>query len=166
MHQEYLEANPILCNRELSGIHKVVSFGGWGYSTSPETFHIFREGVNEDNRQAFADNMVQFLKDHNIDGLDFDWEYPGEPDIDDIPKGSPEDGGNYLEFLKLVREQLPEGKTLSVALPASYWYLKLFPVEDMGPVLDYVIYMAYDLHGQWGKLDMFPIFLLREATNT
>lgn len=34
-------------------------------------------------------------------------------------------------------------------MPASYWYLKGFPVETMANNLDYVVYMTYDLHGQW-----------------
>jgi spore germination protein YaaH len=63
---------------------------------------------------------------------------------------SPEDGANYVKFLKMVRDQLPEGKTLSVAMPASYWYLRGFhPITEFEKVLDYVIYMTYDLHGQW-----------------
>lgn len=39
--------------------------------------------------------------------------------------------------------------TLSIAAPASYWYLKAFPIARMAQVLDYIVYMTYDLHGQW-----------------
>ena len=38
---------------------------------------------------------------------------------------------------------------MSIAAPASYWYLKGFPIKDIGGVIDYIIYMTYDLHGQW-----------------
>lgn len=69
-----------------------------------------------------------------------------------IPAGSTVEGTNYLEFLKLVRAKLPTGKTLSIALPASFWYLKPFPVEKMAATVDYLFYMTYDLHGQWGEL--------------
>jgi chitinase len=61
----------------------------------------------------------------------------------------PEDAQNYLEFLRLVRKKLPSGKTLSIAAPASFWYLKAFPIDEIGDVIDYIIYMTYDLHGQW-----------------
>lgn len=44
---------------------------------------------------------------------------------------------------------MPEGKTISIAAPASYWYLKQFPISKMADVLDYIVYMTYDLHGQW-----------------
>lgn len=38
---------------------------------------------------------------------------------------------------------------MGLAAPASYWYLKGFPIAEMSKVLDYIIYMTYDLHGQW-----------------
>jgi GH18 family chitinase len=66
-----------------------------------------------------------------------------------IPPGSPSDGPNYLAFLQLLRQRLPSGKSISIAAPASYWYLKGFPIGDMSKVIDYIIYMTYDLHGQW-----------------
>lgn len=52
-------------------------------------------------------------------------------------------------MLKVVRDKLPEGKTLSIAAPASYWYLKAFPIDEIGSVVDYIVYMTYDLHGMW-----------------
>ncbi|KAI0975409.1 glycoside hydrolase superfamily [Xylaria arbuscula] len=39
--------------------------------------------------------------------------------------------------------------TFSFTAPASFWYLQHFPVKAMSEVADYVIFMAYDLHGQW-----------------
>lgn len=55
----------------------------------------------------------------------------------------------YLDFLKLLRSQLPSQYTMSIAIPASYYYLKAFPAKEMSQVLDYFIFMTYDLHGQW-----------------
>jgi GH18 family chitinase len=54
-----------------------------------------------------------------------------------------------LEFLRLVREALPAHLTVGIAAPASYWYLRGFPIAEMSEVVDYIIYMTYDLHGQW-----------------
>ncbi len=51
--------------------------------------------------------------------------------------------------MKLLRAALPSSKSLSIAAPASYWYLKGFPIKDIGAVVDYIVYMTYDLHGQW-----------------
>jgi GH18 family chitinase len=71
------------------------------------------------------------------------------PDIPGIPAGDAGDGGRYLSFLKRVRQLLPSEKTLSIAAPASYWYLKGFPIKEISDVVDYIVYMTYDLHGQW-----------------
>ena len=87
--------------------------------------------------------MVSFINDNNLDGVDFDWEYPGATDIKGSVPGNPSDGPNYLAFLQMVRNRLPTGKTLSIALPASYWYLRNFPVGKMAKVVDYFIYMTY-----------------------
>ncbi|KAL4739555.1 glycoside hydrolase superfamily [Aspergillus similis] len=131
---------------KLEGIQRIMSFGGWGFSTDPYTHQIFRNGVLDGNRQILAGNVVDFIVENDLDGVDFDWEYPGAQDLPDINPDSPESGKNYAEFLKLVREQLPDDKSMSMALPASYWYLKGFdPVTQQ----DYYVYMTYDLHGQW-----------------
>lgn len=132
-----------------TGFKRILSFGGWSFSTDQDSFPIFREGVTAAERQTFANNVVAVLNQYNLDGVDFDWEYPGAPDIPGIPPGSPTDGPNYLAFLQTLRSIMPSGKTISMAAPASYWYLKGFPIAAMAPVLDYIIYMTYDLHGQW-----------------
>ncbi|KKA17641.1 hypothetical protein T310_8420, partial [Rasamsonia emersonii CBS 393.64] len=133
----------------LKGIKRILSFGGWSFSTSADSYPIFRNGVTEAQRSQFAKNVAKFIVDNNLDGVDFDWEYPGATDIPGIPPGSPSDGPNYLAFLKEVRAALPSGKSVSIAAPASYWYLKGFPIKEISDVVDYIIYMTYDLHGQW-----------------
>ncbi|KAJ9244152.1 CAZyme family GH18 [Paecilomyces variotii] len=128
---------------------KVLSFGGWSFSTALDSYAIFRKGVTDEQRSLFASNVAKFADDNDLDGLDFDWEYPGSPDIPGIPAGDPGDGARYLQFLKEVRDKLSSDKTLSIAAPASYWYLKGFPIANISSVVDYIVYMTYDLHGQW-----------------
>lgn len=72
-------------------------------------------------------------------------------DIPDIEPGGVMEGSNYLAFLSLVKTLLPPDKTLSIAAPASFWYLKAFPINVMAPFLDYIVYMTYDLHGTCPK---------------
>jgi hypothetical protein len=69
------------------------------------------------------------------------------PDIPNIPPASTADGLNYLIFLITLRVLLP-GKSISIAAPASYWYLKGFRIAEISKVVDYIVYMTYDLHGQ------------------
>lgn len=134
---------------KMSGVKRILSFGGWSFSTDQDTYPIFRQSVTPANAQTFANNVINFLKQNNLDGIDFDWEYPGAPDIPGIPAGGLAEGKNYLAFLKMMRSGLPSGKSLSVAAPASYWYLRGFPIKDIAATVDYIIYMTYDLHGQW-----------------
>lgn len=100
---------------------KVLAFGGWSFSTDADSFPIFRSAVTTANRKTFATNVAQFAKDNGLDGVDFDWEYPGAPDIPGIPPGDKGDGDRYLEFLQLLKTAMPTGKTVSIAAPASYW---------------------------------------------
>jgi chitinase len=46
-----------------------------------------------------------------------------------------------VEFVKAVKAKMPSGKTVSIAAPASYWYLKQFLIEEIAQVVDYIIYM-------------------------
>ncbi|KAJ9421240.1 hypothetical protein FOXG_17685 [Fusarium oxysporum f. sp. lycopersici 4287] len=129
---------------------RIVSLGGWADSTEPGKYNIIREAIIT-NREKFATNLAQFAKDEGIDGVDIDWEYPGAPDIEVGGKviGQKTDGLNYLRFLTVLKDKMPAGKTVSIAAPASYWYLKAFPIDKIAEVIDYIVYMTYDLHGQW-----------------
>lgn len=129
---------------------KVVSFGGWADSTDAATFQVYRDAMKAANRETFANNVMTFLKKYNIDGVDFDWEYPGATTTAGASSDSSSDADNYLQFLTLMRKKIgTSGKTMSVALPAAYWYLQPFAVDKMAPLVDYLVYMTYDLHGQW-----------------
>ncbi|KAF7556019.1 hypothetical protein G7Z17_g1692 [Cylindrodendrum hubeiense] len=132
----------------IKGPKKILSFGGWDFSTLPATYKIFREGVTSANRRKMASNIADFIRENDLDGVDIDWEYPGAPDIPGIPAASKDDGKNYLAFLTILKELLP-GKSVSIAAPSSYWYLKQYPIKDIAKIVDYIVYMTYDLHGQW-----------------
>ncbi|KAI0419879.1 class V chitinase Chi100 [Xylaria grammica] len=136
--------------RGMTGIKKIVSIGGWSFSTDLDTYTIFRDAVSsESNRQTLVKNIVNFLEDYNLDGVDWDWEYPSEPDIPGIPAGSSSEGSGYFFLLDELKDKMPSGKTVSVTAPASYWYLQYFPIQALSAVVDYIVYMTYDLHGQW-----------------
>lgn len=98
-------------------------------------------------RSGNVHQIADFVSSNNLDGIDIDWEYPSKPDNPGM--GQKEDGALYLSFLQRLREALPRDKSLSIAIPASFWYLKAFPIEKMAQVVDYFVFMTYDLHGQW-----------------
>ncbi len=45
--------------KALTGVKRIMSFGGWSFSTESDTFPIFREGVTPAQRQTFADNVIK-----------------------------------------------------------------------------------------------------------
>ncbi|QYS97943.1 Chitinase [Trichoderma simmonsii] len=133
----------------LKDVKKIVSFGGWGFSTGVASYEVLRKAMSPESRDRFVSNIVSFVKEASVDGIDLDWEYPGAPDIPGIPAGLPSDTRNYLDTLRALRKALPAKYSVSIAVPASYWYLRPFPIQEMSQVVDYIVYMAYDLHGQW-----------------
>ncbi|KAJ2467447.1 hypothetical protein GGI02_004032, partial [Coemansia sp. RSA 2322] len=114
--------------KKLTGPKKIVSFGGWGISTDVGTYQHLRNAMLPGNVDTVVTNLVNWMNANQLDGLDIDWEYPGAPDIKGIPAGLPSDAPNYLTFLKKLKAKMPAGKSLSIAAPASYWYLKGFPI--------------------------------------
>jgi spore germination protein YaaH len=76
--------------------------------------------------------------------------------IPEIPSDDPVNGLNYYRLLSSLKSSVGSSKTVSFAAPASYWYLKSFPIKDMANALDYIIYMTYDLHGQWVMVTSGP----------
>lgn len=57
-----------------TGFKKIVTFGGWAFSTENFTYNVFRDGVTTADRQKFAQNVARFVIDNKLDGVDFDWE--------------------------------------------------------------------------------------------
>ncbi|KAI5301332.1 hypothetical protein KEM55_003850, partial [Ascosphaera atra] len=134
--------------KQLIGVKRILTFGGWEFSTSPSTYNIFREGVKPANAHVMATNIADFIKQHDLDGVDIDWEYPGAPDIPGIPASDKDEGNNFKNFLILLKDLLKD-KSVAIAAPSSFWYLKNIPIEEIGSVVDYVVLMTYDFHGQW-----------------
>lgn len=62
--------------KKLADVKRIVSFGGWAYSTEAATYNIIRQAII-DHPETFAANLAQFVEDEGIDGVDIDWEYPG-----------------------------------------------------------------------------------------
>ncbi|KAF3802950.1 Killer toxin subunits alpha/beta [Colletotrichum gloeosporioides] len=126
-------------------LKRILSFRGWAYSTEPATYNIIRRRLLRPILPSSA-RMRALM-------------YPGAPDImvDGKAIGQTGDGVAYLRFLTSLKQKLGTDKSVSIAAPASHWYLKAFPIDRISAVIDYNVYMTYDLHGQWdyGNVNAF-----------
>lgn len=100
-------------------------------------------------RQTFIFSAIPFLREHNFDGLDVDWEYPKRADKE-----------NFVNFLKELREAFEyeaeetknERLELSAAVPVGPDNVRDgYDVPSVGKWLDFINLMAYDFHGKWEK---------------
>jgi chitinase len=55
------------------GQKRILSIGGWAFSTSPDTYMIFRNAVQEANWDIVSSNIVDFITVNGLDGVDIDW---------------------------------------------------------------------------------------------
>ena len=51
----------------------LIAIGGWNDSEGDKYSRLTR---NKHSRDKFNNIVVEFIKKHNFDGLDLDWEYP------------------------------------------------------------------------------------------
>ncbi|TFY56462.1 hypothetical protein EVJ58_g7623 [Rhodofomes roseus] len=131
-----------------NNVNTSITVGGWTGS------RYFSSAVaTEQSRSNFVNAAVQLVDTYNLDGLDFDWEYPSQTGIG-CNEQSPNDASNYLLFLQELRSRLPS-KTLSAAVG-----LKPFldssgsPMTDVSgfySVLDYIEPMNYDVWGSFSS---------------
>jgi chitinase len=118
---------------KLKGVKRIVSFGA-----SQSANELLRQAVASSNRTKFVNSLTSFVNGAQIDGVELDWEYPA----------TASEGADYAELLRMVKLALPN-RLLSVAVPPSFFNLKAYPMDRIGKIVDYVVFMTYDMHGQW-----------------
>jgi chitinase len=116
----------------------LLSVGGWtaeGFSDA---------AVSDESRLRFAASAVALLRAHALDGIDLDWEYPGQ-DVAGI-KARPEDERNFTLLLRAMRERLDAerpGYLLTIA-SADGEYFEHTEMDQLHVWLDWINVMTYD----------------------
>lgn len=124
----------------------LVSIGGWTHSKG------FSEAVSSPQGiQKLTQSGIEYLIKHQLDGLDFDWEYPGLPGDNNPYKK--EDKENFVAMLKSFREALDSlgaiHQTHYLSTIASGGFRSYLEANDLAKAqeyLDLVNIMAYDFY--------------------
>jgi chitinase len=143
----------------------IVSVGGWGAD------YFSDAAVDDASRCRFADSAMNLLKSYALDGIDLDWEYPGQPGPG--IKFRAEDKANFTLMLKTLREELDmlsdarhrkrfDRYTLSIA-SAGGTYFEHTEMERLHIYLDWINVMTYDFAGSWSSTTGHHTALYRSA---
>lgn len=105
--------------------------------------------LSDASRTTFADSALQIVRTYKLDGLDVDWEYPGERSVDKQ---------NFTLLLSKVREKLnaqsqSDGKPylLTIAAGSDQWNIDGIELSKITPLLDWINLMTYDYAGDWNS---------------
>ncbi len=125
------------------------SIGGWVWSDQFSTIAAYQE-----SREKFAKSAVQLMKYHGFDGVDIDWEFPGQRAEDNVFRLS--DKENFTLLLKELRAELNKQEAkdnthylLTIATGADQEYINHTNLGKAHEYLDYVNVMCYDYYNGW-----------------
>ena len=153
-----------------AGKHVKLSIGGWTGSQlriciprlsprlySPLYRHFSAAVATEGSRRKFASNIADAYSRFLLDGIDIDWEYPGQQG--NTGNGvSSSDTANFLLLLRDLRRLLPPSAKITAATQTVPFAgpdgLPLQDVSEFSSVLDWVLLMNYDV---WGCTASFPL---------
>ncbi|KAJ2712677.1 hypothetical protein H4R19_002637 [Coemansia spiralis] len=147
------ELQKIVEDIKSAGSSPVLSIGGWNGSGN------FSAIMKNDASRSALLNIVQVIDEHELDGVDIDWEFPGkEGNTKDFDAAN--DTPNYLAFLTELRKQIDEkfgsgNKLITMAVYALPFSVNGKPSDDVSAfakVVDYASLMLYDFSGTWNKV--------------
>jgi len=128
----------------------LLSVGGWVWSN-----WFSDAAVTESSRKIFAESIVVLIKEHDLDGVDMDWEYPGQRAEDNAYR--PVDKANFTLMLKEIREHLDKlGEEtgdkhylLTIASGSDQHYFNNTNLGEAHHYLDFINVMTYDFYNGW-----------------
>ena len=129
----------IIANAHSRNVRVNIAVGGWGWDNEFEAMAAVPE-----SRSAFVQNLVAFVNQYQLDGVDIDWEYPD-------PGQSSQ---NYLALMTELRAALPE-KEISTAVIAFGHEIGLGIPDQVFKIVDAINVMTYDgeVHGSLAEFE-------------
>ena len=130
--------------RDYPHLKVLVSVGGWTWSKG-----FSDAALTSKSRRVFVASAVDFVRRHDLDGFDVDWEYPGLPG--DKNPHRPEDKENFTALMADLRAALDgEGARrgrhllLTFAAGASPDFIAHTEMAKVQASVDFVNLMTYD----------------------
>lgn len=148
------DSSPDILNRLVAAAHakgtKVkLSIGGWDGSR-----YFSAACATSATRKTTVNNIVNVYNQFKLDGIDIDWEYPGQQGVGNNGV-NPQDSANFLAMLKLLRTSLPKSARISAAVQdVPFADSNGDPLQDVSAfaaVLDWVNIMNYDVFSSSDK---------------
>lgn len=125
------------------------SIGGWVASN-----YFSHTAAYKENRIKFAISSVKLMKKHGFDGVDLDWEYPGQRGQDNDFR--PSDKNNFNLLLEEIRKELEKVGAidnkhylLTIATGADQAYIVNTDLGNAHKYLDFINVMCYDFYHGW-----------------
>lgn len=143
IHVDHLELiKNVKKYRELNPDLKIILSIGSG---EPEAFSL--TASTEEGRKSVASSCLEIMQKYDLDGTDYDWEYPCCPS--NGIAYCKEDKENFTALMKTMRETFDSDKSkhylLTIAAGAGDYYLDFTEMDKVQEYLDYVFLMTYDL---------------------
>lgn len=124
----------------------LLSVGGWSWSA-----HFSDAALTEASRQIFISSAMDLIDRYQLDGLDVDWEYPGQRGAGNTFRA--EDKQNFTLLLKELRQRFNAESAathkklyLTIAAEASEEFLDHTEMNQVQSYVDAVNLMAYDFY--------------------
>ena len=136
-----------LKNKRNPSMKVLISLGGWGgCATCSPVF------ATAENRQAFANSVLQILQTTQTDGIDLDWEYPTIPG----PPGHPysaDDKANFTDLIQRLRTTMGDKYELSFAAGGFDTFIaQSVDWAAVTPLVNRINLMTYDLINGYSKV--------------
>ncbi|KAK1975762.1 family 18 glycosyl hydrolase [Colletotrichum cereale] len=130
-------------------VKALIAVGGWTGS------RFFSSAVGSpENRTAFVKSCLDLVDKYNLDGLDFDFEYPNRQGLG-CNAINPNDTANFALFLQELRQKQTKPLYLTAATSLNPWNDASGAASGAGTLtsfaetLDYLMVMGYDIFGAW-----------------
>ena len=136
----------VALKKENPAMQVLISVGGWLGSGDFSDIALTAR-----SRKIFVDSAMEFLEANHLDGLDLDWEYPGQAGAGHRYRAV--DKQNFTLLLEDLRERFAAGEKasgrrlyLTIAAGASDEYLADTEMAKVARAVDAVNLMAYDFN--------------------